>query len=417
MTPAVRGVTPRLPHPTPFSARQVLVRPLLPIRQSVPWPGCPAPRRSKEVLLRTPIASCLPFIGLAACGSGEIDRADFETLPAIAPAPADNPITADKIELGRLLFWDPVLSGHEDVACATCHHPAFGYGDGLALSIGAGGVGLGPDRQHPADAPFVKRNAQTVLNSGFNGWGSDTVRADPAEAPMFWDNRTASLEAQALEPIRSDVEMRGNAYTEEDAVDTVVDRLAAIPGYVALFAEVFGEAPDEAVNARNLGRALATFERHLSRPSSPYDAWLAGDDDALDADELRGLEAFHDVGCAECHAGPMFSDFELHDIGVEDAEGTPDDGDGTNQFRTPTLRNIEVTGPYMHSGAENELEDAIEFYDDLEGDDIAPEAQDLDVDDVEEKIEAFLLALTDDFDADIPAAVPSGLPPGGALVP
>ena len=160
-------------------------------------------------------------------------------------------------ELGRLLFWDPILSGEQDVSCATCHHPDFAYADGRALSLGAGAVGLGPNWVDTSNGriPIVRRNSMTVLNTGFNGLdrrrrrGSGTRRTfdgtvasvEQAAAPMFWDNRVRSLEAQALEPLKATEEMRGTAYTEAAAVDRVVARLRAIPAYVSLFEDVFDD--------------------------------------------------------------------------------------------------------------------------------------------------------------------------------
>ncbi|MBI4520791.1 MAG: cytochrome-c peroxidase, partial [Gemmatimonadetes bacterium] len=150
----------------------------------------------------------------------------FSALPEGAAAPVDNPLSAERIALGRLLFWDPVLSGSRDVACATCHHPRFGYTDGRDLSIGVSGVGLGESRRFPPGSaiPFVKRNSPTILNTGFNGIDR-RLRYDPATAPMFWDRRARSLEVQALEPIKSFEEMRGDAYGEAEAVAVVVARL------------------------------------------------------------------------------------------------------------------------------------------------------------------------------------------------
>ena len=143
---------------------------------------------------------------------------------------ADNPSTPERVALGRLLFWDPILSGQQDVACATCHHPAFGYSDGLDLSIGANGAGLGPSRAFIAGHTprLVKRNSQTVLNVAFNGLTADT-NAIPANAPMFWDLRVRSLETQALEPLKALEEMRGEAYPDDRAVPEAVARLNASP--------------------------------------------------------------------------------------------------------------------------------------------------------------------------------------------
>ena len=172
------------------------------------------------------------------------------------------------VELGRLLFWDPVLSGEMDVACATCHHPDFAYADGRALALGTRSAGLGPDRVDLSggEIPVLDRNTPTVLNVAFNGVERRRRRGGrrddefaplpssvddgiAARAPMFWDRRVRSLEAQALVPLTIREEMRGDAYPEELAVDSVVARLRAIPEYVTLFQEVFG------ADARIVGRA------------------------------------------------------------------------------------------------------------------------------------------------------------------
>jgi len=213
----------------------------------------------RSSLGRSGLASVLLLFCPIADGYSQDDL--ISALPRNVKAPADNPISADKVALGRLLFWDPILSGNRDVACASCHHPALGYSDNRDLSIGVNGIGLGGERQFalPNAIPFVKRNSQTLLNVAFNGV-DETGQYDPAAAPMFWDMRVTSLEAQALEPIKTFEEMRGNAYTEDKAIAAVVARLNAIPEYRMLFGKAFG---DNAVSAVNLGKALATFERTL----------------------------------------------------------------------------------------------------------------------------------------------------------
>src|SRR6185503_2141908 len=141
------------------------------------------------------LIGCLTAILAAVSGSTTAAQARLAALPVALPAPPDNPTTPERVALGRLLFWDPILSGQKDVACATCHHPAFGYSDGLDLSIGTHGVGRGPARAFPPDHPArpVKRNSQTVLNVAFNGL-TPVGNAIPARAPMFWDLRVRSLE-------------------------------------------------------------------------------------------------------------------------------------------------------------------------------------------------------------------------------
>jgi cytochrome c peroxidase len=163
---------------------------------------------------------------------------------------APDPVVTTKEELGRLLFWDPILSGERNVACATCHHPDLAYADGRDLSLGAGAVGLGAARRDISGGtiPPVRRNSPTILNTVFNGLdggrggrrnrGRGLESVNQVSAPMFWDSRVRSLEAQALEPLKAFDEMRGNAYPVEVALDSVVARLRAIPEYVSLFAAV-----------------------------------------------------------------------------------------------------------------------------------------------------------------------------------
>ena len=274
-----------------------------------------------------------------------------------------------EVELGRLLFWDPVLSGELDVACATCHHPDFAYADGRDLALGTRSVGLGPDRVDLSggEIPVLERNTPTVLNIAFNGVERRRRRGGrrddefaplptsvdaetEARAPMFWDRRLRGLEAQALVPLTIREEMRGDAYAEEVAVDSVVARLRAIPEYVELFREVYG--PDTRITAEHLSRAIAAFERSLVTRNSPYDRFLAGDQDALTAQQRQGLEEFDEADCTNCHDGPMLSDFDLVAEGVAENPllAEPDVGDGRFRFRTPTLRNVALTAPYMHNG-------------------------------------------------------------------
>ena len=376
-----------------------------------------------------------------------------EARPRVEPE-----ITAE--ELGRLLFWDPILSGGRDVACATCHHPDFAYADGRALSLGTGAVGLGPARRATGgDVPVVRRNSPTVLNVAYNGLdrrrrrrrGDDAQRAqaqlltvDPAQAPMFWDSRVRSLDVQALEPLKAFDEMRGDAYPEAVAVDSVVARLRAIPEYVALFRSAFG--PRTTIGPEQVGGAIAAFERSLVAMDSPFDRFRAGDSTALTPQQRRGLEEFDDAGCDRCHEGPMFSDFDHHAEGVAEHPlvAVPDSGRGRFRFRTPTLRNVALTPPYMHNGTLATLEDVLRFYDEGrsrnpnvldrrrrggeggDDDDRAGEGRRVAslsgqfrrVDDMSDRemadIIAFLGALSDpSFDRIIPARVPSGLPPAG----
>jgi cytochrome c peroxidase len=366
-------------------------------------------------------------------------RPQLSALPQFVQAPSDNPANSQKEDLGRLLFWDPILSGNRDVACASCHHPRSGYAEDRDLSIGVNGVGLGRNRrfQSPNSIPLVKRNSPTILNVGFNGI-NQASQYNPTGAPTFWDMRVASLESQALEPIKSFEEMRGDAYPEDKAIETVVARLNAIPEYRALFAKAFGS--ENAVTGENLGKAVAAFERQLLATDSPFDRYMRGDRTAMTAGQIEGMRRFERVGCSECHNGPMFSDYKLHVLGVPDNRklaksdnGFPDNGkrassnienvDKPYAFRTASLRNLRYTAPYMHSGVFDTLLDVLEFYDDVPENpnvgrrEVDPLARRLDdPDDEAGAIITFLEALNDDtFDKVIPSRVPSGLPPGGRI--
>ena len=300
---------------------------------------------------------------LAASGSSHTQGL-LAALPTEVAAPSDNPTTPEKIALGQLLFWDPILSGQKDVACASCHHPDFGYAENLDLSIGANGVGLGAARSFAPDRPvrFVKRNSQTVLNTAFNGLtatGHDT----PASAPMFWDLRVRSLELQALEPLKAQEEMRGDAYPEHLALSSVVARLKANAEYRRLFASAFG--PREPVSEATLGRALAAFERSLVTPNAPFDRYMRGDQTAMTPAQVRGMSRFQTAGCVNCHNGPMFSDYKSHVIAVPDSGKLAVSDAGINQtyaFRTASLRNLAYTAPYMHSGVFDSLREVVNFY-------------------------------------------------------
>ncbi len=223
-------------------------------------------------------AAAALLIGAASCqketeapGTG-----DLAALPLTAPAPADNPGSPAKIALGRALFWDPVFSGGKDVSCASCHHPANSYADGLELAIGENGQGLGRARRFrsPNTIPFGQRNTSTVLNTALDGLTAAGT-LDPALAPMFWDNRAQSLETQSLMPVATLEEMRGHQYAEGVALDSVVRRLRRIPAYAPLFGAAFPEA-SAPVTATNMGKALACFERTLLATDSPFDDYMGG---------------------------------------------------------------------------------------------------------------------------------------------
>jgi len=260
----------------------------------------------------------------------QTDQKKLVPLPRVVPCPKDNPTTPAKVELGKILFFDPRLSGDNKTSCSTCHIPEKAFGDGLALSPGADGKPLA-------------RNTQTCLNVGYFN-------------RFFWDGRAGSLEEQALGPIQSSVEMNQN-------LDALEAELAAIPGYVAEFKNVFGTKP----NRDGIAKALAAFQRTLVTEPSPFDRYLAGDKDALSDNAKKGFELFQGAaGCVRCHNGPLLSDGEFYRIGVS----SKDEGravvtrkkEDRYRYRTPTLRNIAQTGPYMHNGSLKTLDDVVTFY-------------------------------------------------------
>lgn len=350
-------------------------------------------------------------------------------LPALYKSPADNPSTPEKIELGRLLFYDPVLSGAKDIACATCHHPEFGYSENIELSIGTNAEGLGENRRFntPNDIPFVKRNSQTLLNSAFNGIDMEG-NYSPENAPMFWDVRASSLEQQAMMPVKTFEEMRGHGFTEDMIVKEIVTRINKIKKYRDLFANVFAQ-PD-AVSETNISKALAAFQRSLIANNSRFDKYMRGDQSALSGREIEGMEIFINTGCVRCHNGPMLSDYKTHILGIADNEKLSVSDSGYNKtyaFRTPSLRNLRFTSPYMHSGKIATLENVFFFYEDLHDKKLPNKnvnkvqldtlAQMLNVQfkDANQVIE-FLNTLNDgSYDKKIPSSVPSGLPVGGRI--
>ncbi|NNN06158.1 MAG: c-type cytochrome [Elusimicrobia bacterium] len=252
------------------------------------------------------------------------------------PAPADNPTTKARVTLGRLLFFDKRLSRDLTVNCATCHDPRKGWTDGRPTPIGV--------RSQLGD-----RNTPTVLNAAYL----------PA---LFWDGRAATLEDQTKGPIANPKEM-------DMTLPEAAARIAAIKGYARYFRRAFG---DEAATIDRIAKALAAFERTITAAGSPYDRYAAGDRSALSPAAARGLALFRGrAGCANCHSGPNFTDGQFHDIGVGAQRRIPDPGrfaatgrDGDRgAFKTPTLRNLDDTAPYMHDGSLATLADVLDFLD------------------------------------------------------
>jgi cytochrome c peroxidase len=251
-------------------------------------------------------------------------------LPRTAPAPEDNPTTPGKVSLGKQLFFDVRLSGDNTTSCATCHLPEKAFADGQAGAKGAGGKTLA-------------RNTPSVLNAGFF-------------PRLTWDGRAKSLEEQALGPITSPDEM-------DQDLGELERELAAVPGYARRFRQVFGKEVDR----DGIGKALAAFQRTLVSGPSPFDRHLAGDEAALSEEAKRGLELFvGPAGCVRCHKGPLLSDGEFYRLGVsiqdEGRAAVTGRKEDQGKFRTPSLRDIARTGPYMHDGSLATLEDVATFY-------------------------------------------------------
>lgn len=259
--------------------------------------------------------------------------AGFSVLPSSFPS-ATNPTTAEKVALGRMLFFDRRLSKNGTIACASCHDlDRFGV-DGRPTSVGA-------------DGRTGRRNAPTVYNAA-------------AHFAQFWDGRAPDVETQALGPILSPLEM---GMKSEQALE---QRLARIPGYVDAFKAAFAADP-QPVRAENAAKAIAAFERQLATPSR-FDRYVGGDEAALDDDERRGLASFVKLGCATCHRGVGVGGGSLQKLGLVSAwpdqrdlgrfEITHDESDRM-RFRVPSLRNVAQTAPYFHDGAVSSLATAV----------------------------------------------------------
>jgi len=255
-----------------------------------------------------------------------------------AYVPENNPLTEKKIELGRKLYYDPRLSKDGTISCATCHAPEKGFSDGRPNSAGIGGQ-------------TGSRNAPTVMNRLFS-------------KEQFWDGRAADLEEQALGPVQNPIEMG-------HTVDGMVSNLNAVQGYAAEFAAAFGGA---GITGERVAQAIASFERTVLAGNAPYDRYQAGDKSALGQSAIRGMEIFNDKArgnCVTCHAGFNFTDESYHNLGVGMEKPTPDWGrfgitkleTDRGAFKTPTLRNVTQSSPYMHDGSEATLLDVVKLYD------------------------------------------------------
>ncbi|RLQ87113.1 cytochrome-c peroxidase [Notoacmeibacter ruber] len=263
----------------------------------------------------------------------------FQPVPATTPAQVDNPVTPEKVELGKALFFDPRVSASGVFSCNSCHNLATGGDDNLETSIGHGWQ-KGP------------RNSPTALNAVFNG-------------AQFWDGRAEDLKAQAKGPVQAGVEM---ANTPEN----VTAMLKSMPQYVEWFDASFPDS-DDTITFDNFAKAIEAFEATLITPA-PFDAFLNGDDAALNEEERAGLELFMDKGCASCHAGVNVGGQDYYPFGLIEKPGADilpagDKGrfavtetvDDEYVFRAAPLRNVALTAPYFHSGKVWDLKTAVEI--------------------------------------------------------
>jgi cytochrome c peroxidase len=271
----------------------------------------------------------------------------WQPLPQTAPASADNPSTPDKVELGKMLYFDPRLSSTGTVSCFSCHNVMEGGDDHRPTSVGVHGHVGG-------------RNAPTVWNAAFL-------------SSQFWDGRAATLEDQAKGPPANAIEMG------MPNLDAVIGRVRNIPGYKPSFERAFGAG--DVITMDNVAKAIAAYERTLITPNSAYDRYAAGDMKALDAQQRRGLETFASTGCTACHQGPTFSGPALpagigffmkfpanesspyvarYDLLSDPgrASATSDAAD-RNVWRVPGLRNLEYTAPYFHNGLVHTIDEAV----------------------------------------------------------
>jgi cytochrome c peroxidase len=314
---------------------------------------------------------------VASLFAAQAGATEWQALPETAPAPADNPTTEAKVELGKMLYMDPRFSSTGTVSCNSCHNVMEGGDDSRSVSMGVHGKTGG-------------RNAPTVWNSAFH-------------SVQFWDGRAPLLEDQAKGPVSNPVEMGMKD------VDTAMERVRRIPGYKAYFEKAFGE---NSMTVDNAAKAVAAFERTLITPNSSYDKYVKGDNKAMSEQQVRGMNKFASSGCTSCHSGaafngpqmklgegfftkfPTFTDnsyvaqYKLaDDKGRQEVTGNEADA---SMFRTPTLRNITDTAPYFHNGSVNDLAEAVRV---MAKTQLNKDLPDADVND----IVAFLGALTGEY--------------------
>lgn len=271
------------------------------------------------------------FLVAPAVPSHRETQTDFER-PERIDFPQASPYSPQAAALGKMLFFDPRLSGAQNMSCATCHNPSFGWEAPVAKSIGAMNVKL-------------SRHAPTVINLA-------------SAKQLTWDGGQSSLEGQAANPITNPQEMNNN-------FDDLVKRLRGIESYDRWFDTYF---PKQGLTKDTILISLATFERVLQSGRAPFDRWIEGDENAISVAAKRGFDLFNnDFGCAKCHSGWNFTDHSMHDNGyskddVGVANQEPYNPKAMYAFKTPGLREIASRAPYMHNGSTKTLGDVFDFY-------------------------------------------------------
>jgi cytochrome c peroxidase len=261
-----------------------------------------------------------------------VDQRSFR-LPAEVPSPAGNEATPDRIQLGKMLFFDSRLSGSNLISCATCHNPDHDWSDGLRTAVGE-------------DEQVLVRATPSIINSGFNQF-------------FMWDGSFRVLEDQVWRPMLGTTEMHGSQ-------EQILSTLRAIPGYILAFDKAY---PGEGISRETVAKAIATFERTLISRDSPFDRWIDGDETSLSVSAKDGFAIFTGKGhCAACHQNGNFTDQGFHNIGLK---GNTDPGRFAivpililrGSFKTPSLRDVYLTPPYMHDGSYFTLEEVVDHYD------------------------------------------------------
>ncbi len=293
-----------------------------------------------RVLSKLPILGLTAMVYLSGAEPPTGERYDRNTAktkyirPAAVPDPPGNRMTAERVQLGKALFFDPRLSGSGLISCGSCHNPSFAWGDGMARAVGW-------------QMKQLDRRTPTILNTGW------------AES-LFWDGRAGSLEEQALGPIGSADEMNGGP------IETVIPKLVAIRGYRDGFARAY---PGEGISKESIAKAIASFERTVISARAPFDDWIAGREPAISESAKRGFDLFNTkANCAKCHTGWNFTDDGFHDLGISRTDPgrgkfLPQKADSQFTFKTPTLRNVVERAPYMHDGSVTTLDAVIDLYD------------------------------------------------------